>query len=312
MNSEIAASRHFRLEKLAQGVYAAIAVEGGWAACNAGIVDLGDETIVFDTFINQDAAVELRGVAERLTSKPVRYVVNSHWHVDHVKGNQAFPAAKIISTIKTAKVMTEIKKRYERELESIRKEVEKDLESVLAGPDDQDKLLNVGYDRGFLQDLSKFKYTIPNLTFENAMVFDGTKREAEVVSYGGGHTISDVLLHLPEEGIVFVGGLLCIGSHPYLVDGNPEELLRILARIEALDANVLVPGHGNVGTPEDISPINGYVSTLKEIVEDVRALGGNQHDAVAKPIPPPFSTWKWRSFYKGNVEFLFQQNLKAS
>ncbi len=305
-NASIPNSRHFRLQELASGVYAAIAVDGGWAVCNAGIIDLGDRTVVFDTFVNQHAAGDLRTAAEQLTGKPVTIVVNSHWHSDHVKGNQAFGDAKIISTKKTREVMTNVKARYESESEAIRRDVEKDLAAVLSGPDDADRLLNEGYDKGHLDGLPTLRYTLPSETFEDKMSLLGESRRAEAITYGGGHTVSDGLLYLPEEGIVYLGDLLFIDYQPYLADGDPEELLRILDRVEGLGATKLVPGHGPVGGPKDIAPIRDYVMSLERTVAEVRSSGGDLSQAVKKPIAIPFRAWKWRSFYIDNLEFLFK------
>ncbi len=307
----IPGSRHFRLAELARGVHAAIAVDGGWAICNSGVVEMNDETLIFDTFVNQEAASELRSAAELLTGKPVRTVVNSHWHSDHIKGNQAFPDARIVSTAKTVEVMEGIQKRYQTDLQAIRDGLEKDLQSILAGPEDADKALNEGYRRGHLEGLPTFRYTLPGVTFDGRMALDG-RRGAEAVTYGGGHTVSDVLLHLPEERVVFLGDLLFIDYQPYLADGNPEELLRILDKVESLDAKVLVPGHGPVGGPKDIQPVRDYVMALMRVAGEVKQSGGSAEDAVKRPVPPPYDTWKWRSFYKDNVEFLFQRGSGAA
>src|SRR3990172_6492741 len=85
-------SQHFRLERLADGVYAAIASGSGAATCNAGIVDLGDRTLVFDPFLTPKAAHDLRVAAEQLTGRSVSIVINSHYHNDHIRGNQVFSA----------------------------------------------------------------------------------------------------------------------------------------------------------------------------------------------------------------------------
>jgi cyclase len=84
-------SQHFRLERLADGIYAAIHIDGGWAQSNAGIIDLGDRTLIFDTFINPEAATDLRAAAEELTGRSTVVVINSHSHNDHIWGNQIFP-----------------------------------------------------------------------------------------------------------------------------------------------------------------------------------------------------------------------------
>lgn len=91
-------SKHFRLEKIRNGIYAAIAKEGGGAAANAGFIDLGDTTIVFDTFNTQQASEDLKYAAETITNKPVTWVINSHWHGDHIRGNQTFKESTIISS----------------------------------------------------------------------------------------------------------------------------------------------------------------------------------------------------------------------
>jgi glyoxylase-like metal-dependent hydrolase (beta-lactamase superfamily II) len=83
-------SPHFTIEKLDDGVWAAIAKNGGYAICNAGIVDLGDATLIFDPFMTPEAAEDLKKTALELTGHPVKYVANSHYHNDHVGGNQVF------------------------------------------------------------------------------------------------------------------------------------------------------------------------------------------------------------------------------
>jgi glyoxylase-like metal-dependent hydrolase (beta-lactamase superfamily II) len=77
-------SKHFQLQRLTDGVYAAVATERGHAICNAGIIDTGDRTIVFDTFISPDPAKDLLKAAKRLTPQNVIRVVNSHYHNDHI------------------------------------------------------------------------------------------------------------------------------------------------------------------------------------------------------------------------------------
>src|SRR5690348_17354447 len=88
--NQLPTSKHFRLEPLLDGVYAAIGIEGTGSGSNAGIIDLGDRTLVFDTFLTPQAADDLRTAAERLSGRPVAFVINSHWHSDHIHGNQAF------------------------------------------------------------------------------------------------------------------------------------------------------------------------------------------------------------------------------
>jgi cyclase len=99
-------SKHFRLEQLADGVYAAIHIGGGAAIGNAGIIDLGGRTLIFDAFFTPQAAADLRTAAEEITGRPVDMVVDSHYHNDHIWGNQAFSQhTDIISTAKTRQLI---------------------------------------------------------------------------------------------------------------------------------------------------------------------------------------------------------------
>jgi glyoxylase-like metal-dependent hydrolase (beta-lactamase superfamily II) len=91
-------SKHFELKKLTPNVYAAIAKNGGYAICNAAVIDLGKEVLVFDPFMTPEAATDLQSFIRNSIKKPVKYVVNSHAHNDHIRGNQVFENASIIAT----------------------------------------------------------------------------------------------------------------------------------------------------------------------------------------------------------------------
>src|SRR5579862_3839784 len=95
--------QHFQLEQVADDAWAALATLEGGAVANAGIVRVGDTTIVFDTSMSADAALELRAAAERIG--PVVAAVSSHWHADHVNGNIAFADVDIVSTFRTRELI---------------------------------------------------------------------------------------------------------------------------------------------------------------------------------------------------------------
>lgn len=101
-------SRYFQLEAVADGVWAAVSTPGAGSMSNAGIVDLGDATLVFDTMLTPQAAEDLRAAAERLTGREgVQYVVNSHFHGDHVEGNAVFSDALILATGRTRELIAQ-------------------------------------------------------------------------------------------------------------------------------------------------------------------------------------------------------------
>ncbi len=254
LSDTIFTSRHFTLHQLDIGVYSAIANDGGWAICNAGIVNLGDHTLVFDTFVNQDAAKDLREAAERISGRAVDYVINSHRHGDHVRGNQAFSGARIIATSKTRDVMAGLKKTFYSNIESLRMDNEKELEKILATPEDPDATLQEGYIRGALEGLKTLNYTLPDITFETTLRFHERDVKLEAITYGGGHTESDSLLYLADQQIAFLGDLLFINYQPYLAHGDCDQLIPNSGQSRSIGREDTGPrSYGPVGTSKDIA-----------------------------------------------------------
>ena len=98
--TNLTVSEHFQFEMVGDGVYAAFAKATGVAVSNAGVVDLGEKVVIFDTFLSPTVAQQLRQGVEQSLGKPIRFVVNSHHHVDHVGGNSVFAGqADLISSV---------------------------------------------------------------------------------------------------------------------------------------------------------------------------------------------------------------------
>jgi cyclase len=302
-------SKHFRLQQLTGGVWAALAVDGTGSKSNAGIVDLGDRTLIFDTFWTPQAAQDLRQTAERLTGRPVAYVINSHRHSDHVFGNQIFPDADIIATAKTRELIAatcEPMIAYARANRGTYLQVR---EEQLAEEKDEGKrrqlALQLGSEREFAAALPTMELRLPNVTFAERMVFHGAQRSAEVISYGGGHTEDDSFLYLPGARIAFLGDLLSVQNHPSLWHGDPEEWIRIIQQIEMLDLVAVVPGHGPVGNAEDLALLRQYITTLVRMASEGVGGGKTEDEAAARAIPPPFGDWQATEVFSRNMRFLY-------
>ncbi len=305
-------SAYFRLEKLADGVYAAISLNAG-AASNAGIVDLGDGALVFDALNTPQAADDLIRAADALTGSPVRYVINSHWHGDHVEGNAALAEAGaiIISTARTRDILAEERPAL---IESFREqkpqfEAElKELQARLETENDeaerqrlQGELLTC---RIFLEALPRVTLRLPDWTFERKLVVHGPSRAAEILTFGGGHTESDAILWLPDVGIAFIADLLFNNAHPWVGHGEPDEWLRILDDIDGLAPETVVPGHGPVGVPADLDKMRAYLPVVRGVVADLVAAEAAD-EAIASLAPPPqFSAWDGAHRFQNNVRAL--------
>jgi cyclase len=302
-------SRYFRLERLAEGVWAAIVVRGAGAWGNAGIVEMGDQSLVFDTFLTPAAARSLRVAAELLTGQPVSYVINSHYHMDHIHGNVVFSDARIIATEKTRKW---IAKRGAELLVQARQRPEfpASFDARIAAadtPELRDALTTAqGEYRALEAELPDLTLRLPDITFDHQLTLHGSDRNVEVRSYGGGHTASDAFLLLPAERIAFLGDLLGVQTHPSFGQANLEQWDAILEQIEALDIQTVVPGHGHVGTLHDVAVMRRYLCDMTTLVSEAIMRGESEDEVVATPPPAAYATWKAPDIYTDNLRHLYK------
>jgi glyoxylase-like metal-dependent hydrolase (beta-lactamase superfamily II) len=313
MRTVLPTSPYFSLQQLAAGIYAAIIVPGMGAWGNAGIVDLGDGALVFDTFLTPQAARALRAAAEQVTGAPIRYVVNSHYHLDHVQGNQVFSDALIVATELTRDTITLRNAAVIAEAANLPQEVE-ELEALLRAETDErlqaDRALELGEYRALSAARTELELRLPTLTFTEHIVFHGAHRRAELLSYGGGHTVSDTFLYLPGERIAFMGDLVPVQTHPSFF-GDADTWLRILERIMRLDVQWLVPGHGAVGTLADCEQARQYIVDLQALAREVAARGGEDEEAAAQPIPTAYATWAAPTTFAANMRYFSRRLSQA-
>lgn len=301
----------FFIKQLAPGVWVALQNDkGGHAISNAGIIDLGNKTLVFDAFISPDAAHELKQTAEQLTKHPVSFVVNSHFHDDHVRGNQAFsPGTAIISTEWTKNQMriTEpgeqdwARKNISARIEKAKRQ----LQSASPG-EKEEAVMWLGYFEAISQSLPKLKTVLPDMTFKDSMWIHGSKRSLLLLECKNGHTASDIVMILPQDRIAFMGDLLFVQRHPWLEDGDADSWKKHLANFYA-DTLIkqFVPGHGPVAGRDALQTMEHYISDLEQMA--VQAVRNKEPDSVfaKRPVPTQYKSWWYGRFYPANLEFLY-------
>jgi len=302
-------SEHFSLHELAAGVYAVIASDYGAAIGNSGIIQLDGESIVFDTFMTPRAALDLQRAAEALSGRAPRLVVNSHHHNDHIWGNQVFPGdAQIIATSRTRALIAAT---GQEELEYFRAHAAEQYESYrdrfMASSDEKSRheaSYWVSYFEALVEAIPDLKIRMPNVTFDGRMTFHSGRNQVELFALQG-HTDSDTVLCLRREGVVFMGDLLFVGYHPYLGDGNPLQLLESLREIGQLGATRFVPGHGPVGTRDDLEALIAYIEQCMDIARSLVEKGDASQERIAQlPCPNGFQHWKMPRFFRENMCFL--------
>lgn len=305
---------HFNLEQIAGGVYAVLAREGGAAACNAAIVDLGEQTLVVDTFLTPLAAQELRQAAESLIGNPVSYVVNTHHHPDHWLGNQVFEDAALITTHNARRGMADVAEHHPLctgKSKQITRLIEQERDNLT---DETDEGVRAEIERSIsrweyvLGAIPEMRVTYPLYTFEGSVVFYGTRRRVELISRGHAHSAGDCLVVLPADRIAILGDLAFFGCQPYLGESDAQGWQSQLDWLQQSDVRTFVPGHGPIGTKQDLARQQEYIRHLWAVV--TRAVRDRESVEVVanRPLPSPLDAWSTTGLpLEVNVRVLYEQ-----
>jgi cyclase len=268
----------FDVTEVANGVYAVIAKPG--IASNGAFIVNQDDVVVVDTHLRPSWAREIIAEIKKVTDKPVRYIINTHWHRDHVQGNQAY-----IATYGPG--VTIIQQDLARE-DQIKNQP---VEIVTRAPEEiarLEKLLSSGQDekgapltaaarlqlqhaldlqKAYVAEIPQIQLVPGNLTFDHSLVLHEVGRDICLYYYGYAHSRGDAIVYLPAEKIVLTGDVLESGV-PLMRSAYPVEWLGVLESIEKLDWNTVIPGHG--GIQRDRQTIKGFAAYLTDLVAGVK------------------------------------------
>ncbi|MEW5978982.1 MAG: MBL fold metallo-hydrolase [Acidobacteriota bacterium] len=308
----------FQLERVAEGVYAAIARSP--LDSNAAIVLLDDSVLVVDTHARPSTARALIGQIRDLTSKPVRFVVDTHFHWDHYQGNSAYPAAwpEGVEIIASSPTFAAIRSRgipraqhertiIPRRLDEIRKELGR-----TADPNRKAEL----QDRyrmweDYAKELHSMSLALPTMTFQRSLVLHRASRTVQILWLGRGHTDGDVVVHLPREKVLVSGDLLH-AYMPYMADSSPYDWIETLEKLRRLDFEFVIPGHGSVLKGKtQLDLWKSYLTDLMQETARIYAEGASLEQAVGgvtAALSPryadrfPAGMYSFSNFIRGNVE----------
>lgn len=273
-----------QLEPIAPGVYVVLQpFEDRFNDSNSTVVVLDDGVLVVDTQSTlTEARAEIKAI-KHLTKKPVRWVINTHWHNDHIQGNQvyreAFPGVQFIAQVNTRRDMEfRATDELREQVESLPGRLEKYRRLLAANvgpggrPLDENQRsaveMRIRIFSKQLPDLRQTHIVLPDITFDTSMSLHYSGGEIEL-SYFPGHTEGDVVIFLPDEKILIAGDLL--DDMPYTGDGSPEGLVETLHRLDALNFDLIIPGHGGIEKGHDhlrlIASLFG--SIVSQVQDDV-------------------------------------------
>ncbi|HLR07599.1 MAG TPA: MBL fold metallo-hydrolase [Pyrinomonadaceae bacterium] len=302
----------FQLVKVADGVYAAIAKSGGLASGNAGFVIGDDSVLVFDTFFTPAAIEELIAEIQTLTKLPIKYAVNSHYHLDHTGGNQVLIArgVPIIAHDNLIKWQTTRNKRFlpaPEELQKRRADAAKQLSET---PEDQkDKRATLERQIRRLDAMMAIKLTNPTLTFGAGTVHLYLGKREVILSTLPGHTGGDVLAYVPDANVVFTGDLGWSKTLPNLVDATVNDWIPTLDKIlNQYPAAKFIPGHGSVAEAAEIKDFRDYLDDLRSRVKQGIADGLTVDQAKLQlTLPEKYKAFAFQNFATPNVEDMYKE-----
>jgi cyclase len=249
----------FALTEVGPGVYAAIDGPEHKAGSNAGFVIGDDGVLVIDAFFTQEAARALVAEIHRLTPKPIRYVVNTHYHADHTGGDQALrDAGAIIIAHRNVRgwVRTNNINLFG---DRITPELKARVEAL----------------------------PLPDLTTDKDLIVWLGSRKV-VVQTVLGHTGGDLTIFVPDAKVLFTGDLLWRKIPPNLIDGSVKEWAATddgFARMPDAAHVRYVPGHGDVAGVGDVTDFRAYLLDLERLVSEGRR-AGLTGDALAQEVTP--------------------------
>ena len=250
-------SPDFTVKKLAEGVYAAIGADGGKAGSNAGFVIGSNGVLVIDTFEDVAPARDLLAEIRKITNLPVRFVVNTHYHLDHTGGNAVFAQAG-------ATILAHHNLRGWLRTEN--------LKFFGANPKPEQKAMVEAL-------------VLPDEVYTDAVdIYLGTRQIQ--VRYMLGHTGGDSVVIVPDANVVFAGDLVWQRHLPNLIDATTSDWVKTLEKLMAdHPPATFVSGHGDVASAADVRDFHDYLVALREAVAKAQAAGKSDQALVDAVMP---------------------------
>jgi glyoxylase-like metal-dependent hydrolase (beta-lactamase superfamily II) len=267
----------FRFNQVREGVYHAVGTGALAVVGNSSIIVNDDDVVIVDDHVSPAAAWVLLEEIKKLTPKPVRYVINTHFHYDHSNGNQVFgPAVDIIGHEFTRQMLLNGESLkmplYQGYFNGLPGQIMNLQDRLKVAPDPERRAqLQQQLDATVnnLASLGELRATPPNVTMTSQMTLIRGRREIQLRHLGRGHTAGDVVVYLPQEKVVITGDFLTAGMSN-LSDSFPEEWAASLDALKKLDFDTVLPGHGEAYT--DKAKIDYYQAYLRDAWAQVSKL----------------------------------------
>jgi glyoxylase-like metal-dependent hydrolase (beta-lactamase superfamily II) len=275
----MAASYERGLAEVDEGIFAYLQPDGSWGWSNAGLVSDGEATLLIDTLF--DLALTERMLEEMRRAVPaaerIGTLVNTHANGDHCYGNQLVAGARIVASASAAEEMGELPPAA--------------MAALVAQAPQMGRLGEF-----FLRCFGGFEFegielTPPQETFSGELELSVGARVVRLLEVGPAHTRGDTMAWLPAERVLFTGDILFNGAHPIAWAGPASNWIAACERIEALDPEAIVPGHGPLASLADVREARAYFDYLYAQARDAHAEGLTPLQAARRIATDRWAHW---------------------
>lgn len=263
-----------QLHEVADGIHAFLQPPGSWCLSNAGVIAAPDGLVLVDTAATRPRAEALRTAAEGLHWGPVRTVLNTHSHGDHVFGNCVFaPPATVIA-------------------------------HELTGPEMEAAGMGL---RSLWPDVEWGELTLrpPTVTFARSMTLLLGDRSVELHHVGPAHSTNDIVVWIPDARVLFAGDVALPGCTPFCLMGSVRGSLAALDRLRGFGAEIVVGGHGQISGPEVFDQTERYLRRILDLAGAGAAEGATPLQVATRHGAGEFDEWADPERLVGNLHRAF-------
>jgi glyoxylase-like metal-dependent hydrolase (beta-lactamase superfamily II) len=283
------------LHALGPGCWAYLQPDGSWGWSNAGLIESDGAALLVDTLFDLRLTREMLEAMRRATpaADHIGTVVNTHANGDHCYGNALVPGAAIVASKACAEEMAQV------------------APALLAGmvaSADASTPAGAFFKRAFGPfQFEGIEVVLPDRTFEGSLELRVGTKTVELIEVGPAHTRGDVLVHSPADRAIFTGDILFIGGTPVMWHGPVANWIRACERIEALDVDHVVPGHGPVTDQNGARSVREYLIYVRDEARK-RFDGGMSAEQAARDIAlGEYRHWLDRERIAVNVDTLYRE-----
>jgi cyclase len=269
------------LIEVAGGAFAYVQEGGGLCVANAGLIVGPEGCIVIDALFAPSMTRAFRDEIRRVTDKPVRLLINTHHHVDHTLGNVLFPEAAIVSHA------------------NARREQQRVGLGVL-------DLLRPRIPE-LIAETEGIQPRFPDFTFTDGLSLDFGDRAIRLLHLGPAHTIGDALVLLPAERLLFAGDVAFHYVTPLGLEGHIGGWVDVCDRVDGMEIDTIVPGHGPVAGKPELREMRGYLSTIREQARAAFDSGQPEGEAASAIDLGAYASWAEPERLPLNVARLYQE-----